>query len=273
VSSPDYVLGSDDAEIARLQVQAQIIAEPTALLFERGGVRAGMRVLDLGSGPGDVAFQVAHIVGPDGHVVGLEQDPAQIVVAERRRDELGLPNVVFRRGDARTFVDDQPFDAVVCRLLLMHLPDAQDVLAHHVGNLRPGGLFVAVDYDMAGARTRPEVELFSDVLRWLTAGFEHAHVDPSVGMRFPVLFEKAGLRDVGSLGIQAYFGPDDRQAPGYVVGVVRALKDAIVASGVVTEEELDIDTLEQRLYDAISAADAVWTVPTVVGGWGRRPEG
>jgi hypothetical protein len=92
-------------------------------------------------------------------------------------------------------------------------------------------------------------------------------------MRFPVLFEKAGLRDVGSLGIQAYFGPDDRQAPGYVVGVVRALKDAIVASGVVTEEELDIDTLEQRLYDAISAADAVWTVPTVVGGWGRRPEG
>jgi hypothetical protein len=42
---------------------------------------------------------------------------------------------------------------------------------------------------------------------------------------------------------------------------------------VVTEEELDIDTLEQRLYDAIRAADAVWTVPTVVGGWGRRPEG
>jgi SAM-dependent methyltransferase len=99
VSTPEYVLGSDDAEIARLQVQAQIIAEPTALLFERGGVRAGMRVLDLGSGPGDVAFQVAQIVGPDGHVVGLEQDSAQIAVAERRRDELGLDNVVFRPGD------------------------------------------------------------------------------------------------------------------------------------------------------------------------------
>jgi hypothetical protein len=55
-----------------------------------------------------------------------------------------------------------------------------------------------------------------------------------------------------------------------VVGVVRALKDAIVASGVATEEEMGLDTLSDRLSDAIAAAGAVWTMPTVVGGWGSR---
>ena len=248
-----------------------MIAEPTALLLRRGGILPGMRVLDLGSGPGDVSFQVAEMVGVDGSVVGVERDPAQIAVAERRRTDLNARNVVFREGDARTFVDDEPFDAVVCRLLLMHLPDAVDVLRHHIGNLRSGGVVVAVDYDMGGVRSLPEVELYAAVKRWLVAGFQHAGADPFVGMRFPVMFEQAGLTDVGSLGFQAFFTPEHPQAPGLVVGVVRALKDAILGSQVVTEDELDLDTLEQRLGEALSSAQAMWTMPTVVGGWGRRP--
>lgn len=248
-----------------------MIAEPTALLLQRGGIREGMRVLDLGSGPGDVSFLVARMVGPDGRVVGIERDPAQITVAEQRRDESGMRNVVFRQGDARTFTDDEPFDAVVCRLLLMHLPDAVDVLAHHVGNLRPGGIFVAVDYDMGGVRALPEIELLSRMSEWLAAGFAHAQADPRVGMRFPVLFSQAGLEDVGSLGVQAYWAPENPEGPSYVVGVVRAMKDAIVASGAATEEEMGLDTLAQRFGEAVRAANAVWTVPTVVGGWGRRP--
>src|SRR4051812_23772089 len=73
VTKPEYALGSDDTEIARLQTQAALIAEPTTLLLQRGGIQPGMRVLDLGSGPGDVAFQVAKMIGPNGSVVGVEQ--------------------------------------------------------------------------------------------------------------------------------------------------------------------------------------------------------
>jgi SAM-dependent methyltransferase len=242
MTTPEYALGSDDAEIARLQLQAALIAEPTAVLLRRGGIVPGMRVLDLGSGPGDVSFQVAEMVGVDGSVVGVERDPAQIAVAERRRTDLDARNVVFREGDARTFVDEEPFDAVVCRLLLMHLPDAVDVLRHHAANLRSGGVVVAVDYDMGGARSLPEVELYSAVKRWIEAGFQYAGADPFVGMRFPVMFEQAGLIDVGALGLQAFFPSDEPHAPGLVVGVVRSLKGAILGSKVVTETELGLET-------------------------------
>jgi SAM-dependent methyltransferase len=271
MTTPEYALGSDDAEIARLQAQAAIIAEPTAVLFQRGGIRPGMRVLDLGSGPGDVSFLVADLVGPQGRVVGVERDPAQIATAERRRAESGLTNVEFRQGDAHSFVDGEPFDAAVCRLLLMHLPDAADVLAHQLGNLRPGGVFVAVDYDMGGARALPEVELYSTIRDWVYAGCAHVQVDPFVGMRLPVLFEQAGYAEVGTFGLQTYWAPTNPDAATYVVGVVRAMKDAIVASGVTTEAEMGLDTLAERLAGALRDANAVYTTPTVVGGWGRRP--
>jgi SAM-dependent methyltransferase len=270
MGTPEYVLGSDDVEIARLQVQAAAIAEPTAMLLERGGVKQGMRVLDLGSGPGDVAFQVAEMVGPDGSVVGVERDVAQLAEAERRLQARGSRNITFQQGDVRTYIHDQPFDAVVCRLLLMHLPDAVDVVAHHVRALPPGSIFVAVDYDMGASRALPPVALLDDVRRWIEAGFAHAHADPFVGMRLPVLLEMAGLVEVGSLGVQTYFPPNHPVAPSLPVGVVRALLPAIVASGAATEEEIGLDTLEQRLGDAIRTAGAVWAMPTVVGGWGRR---
>jgi len=272
VNYPAYVLGSDEAELARLQAQAALLAEPTGALLTRAGLREGMRVLDLGTGPGDVAFQLGRIVGPEGSVVGVEKDPVQIGAAEIRLAESRAENIVFRQGDARAFTDGQPFDAVVCRLLLMHLPDAVEVLAHHMGNLRPGGLFVAVDYDQGGSRALPEVALYSRLQEWIRAGFQFAHADPYVGQRLPVMFAQAGYTEVSALGLQMYWSPDDRHvAATYLVGVVRAMKDVIVASGAATEAEIGIDTLEQRLADDLQAANAVSSMPTVVGGWGRRP--
>jgi hypothetical protein len=52
---------------------------------------------------------------------------------------------------------------------------------------------------------------------------------------------------------------------------VRSLTPAIIASGAASADDIDIDTLADRIGSAVRAASAVWTGPTVVGGWGRRP--
>ena len=51
----------------------------------------------------------------------------------------------------------QPFDAVVGRLILFHLADPEGAIRHHVQNVRPGGLFCAIDFDIGSARTEPAV--------------------------------------------------------------------------------------------------------------------
>ena len=58
----DYHLGSDEDELARLDLQGRALAPATRAIFAAAGIRPGMRVLDLGCGAGDVSFVAAELV-------------------------------------------------------------------------------------------------------------------------------------------------------------------------------------------------------------------
>ena len=95
--SADYPLGNTDAEHERLIRQAARIAPITERFFREAGIGLGQRVLDLGSGVGDVAMLAARLVGPSGEVVGIERDPKSIAKARARVTEAGLHNVSVSR--------------------------------------------------------------------------------------------------------------------------------------------------------------------------------
>src|SRR5712671_134768 len=122
-STFDYALGYTIAEHDRLIRQAERIAPITERLFREAGIGPGQRVLDLGSGVGDVALLVARLVGPSGEIVGIERDPSSIARANARVVEAGLRNVSFTQADVNQIAGDQPFDAAVGRFILMFLPD------------------------------------------------------------------------------------------------------------------------------------------------------
>ena len=87
---PVYALGYTDAEHERLIRQAEFLAPRTERLFRAAGIGAGQRVLDLGSGVGDVAMLLARMVGPSGSVLGVERDARSIARARARTAEAGL---------------------------------------------------------------------------------------------------------------------------------------------------------------------------------------
>src|SRR5215469_18451340 len=78
ILTQDYPLGNSDREHRRLIRQAEFVAPYTERLFREAGIAAGQRVLDLGSGVGDVAMLVASLVGPEGEVVAVERDARAI---------------------------------------------------------------------------------------------------------------------------------------------------------------------------------------------------
>jgi SAM-dependent methyltransferase len=246
-SPPKYVLGSDQAELARLDAQAESIGPATAVLLRAAGIAAGMSILDLGSGLGHVALQVARLVGPGGSVLGIDQDQALLEVAEQRRLAAGADNVHFRHADVRGFQAAAPLDAVVGRLILFHLPDAVDVLRHHIDAVEPGGLVVAVDFDVGAARAEPAVSLVTTVGGWVLEAFRSAGANPTIGSQLALLLSEAGLVDVASFGVQAYLGPDDPYGPALLAGVVRSLAPQIITAGIATEAELGLETLQQRI--------------------------
>jgi SAM-dependent methyltransferase len=266
-----YVLGNDPAELDRLDRQSASIEGATRLLLRAAGVGRGMRVLDLGTGLGHVARLAGELVGPDGAVVGIDDSSEALAVARRRVEEAGERHVSFVEADARTWRAPEPFDVVLGRLILFHLADPASVIRHHVQNVRPGGQFVALDFDLGGARTEPPVPLAQEVLGWLMEAFSAAGASPRIGARLATILTQAGLREVTTFGVQGYLQPGDPAAARLIVGVTRSLAGAIVQHGIATDEELDLATLESRLAEAIAEADAVLLPPTVVGAWGRSP--
>ena len=101
-----YILGHSEAEIIRLQTQAKILRPITERLLQRAGIRPGMRVLDLGSGAGDVAMLAAQLVGPSGSVVGIDRNPQVLSIAMERAGRRGFRHLSFHEASVETFADD-----------------------------------------------------------------------------------------------------------------------------------------------------------------------
>ena len=136
----DYVLGHTQSEQFRLIRQAPVLAPATERFLRDAGITAGMRVLDIGCGMGDVTMLVAHLVGPAGRVVSIDLDQASIETARRRASTVGLDNTAFHRADISSFTDAEPFDAIVGRLVLEFLPDPAAIICRLSQLLRPGGI-------------------------------------------------------------------------------------------------------------------------------------
>ncbi len=267
-----YSLGASDSELARLDAQAASIAAATALFLRSAGISPGMRVLDLGTGLGHVAFQLSELVGSEGAVVGIDRATEMLAVAEQRRVAAGIENVSFVEGDAQAF-SDGIFDAVVGRLILFHLPEPVGVLRHHAGRLEQGGLMVMIDFDAGAVRSEPPVPLFEQARGWMIEGFRLAGANPTVGTRLGPLLRDAGLTDVQTFGVQSYLAADDPAGPALLTGVLTSLAPAIVAGGLATEEEMALDSLRERLARALQAGGAIGLPPAVAGAWGRRRAG
>jgi SAM-dependent methyltransferase len=263
-----YALGSSDQEIERLDRQSASIESATRLLLRASGIQPGMRVLDLGTGIGHVGMLIAELVGTEGAVVGIDNSSKLLNVAALRAAP--RPQLRFLEGDVRNWRDDEPFDAIVGRLILFHLADPVSVLRHHAAALRLGGLLLALDFDLGAARTEPALPLVTEAIGWVNAAFTHAGASPAIGTKLALLLTEAGLAEVQGFGVQGYIAPGDPRGPALLSGVVRTLAPQIIAAGLATPEQIDINTLEARITAAVQSSGAVVLPPTLAGAWGRR---
>jgi len=118
----------------------------TDILVRSAGIKPGHSVLDMACGTGEPGLTIAKIVGPTGKVVGVDLAPGMLAVARERMASQGLKNVTFQvnEHDDLPALQDSSFDAAVCRLGLMFMPDPVRMLKAIRRVLKPGGKASAV---------------------------------------------------------------------------------------------------------------------------------
>ena len=261
-----YLLGHADTEIQRLLLQGRLYNDHTEHALRLAGLRPGMRVLDVGCGPGDVSFVAARLVGATGTVLGVDAAGDVVEFARTRAAERGLATVKFEQ----TTVDDiavDEVDAVIGRLILMHLPDPISTLRHFAGLVRPGGLIAFCEFDIGAVRSVPDSPLSRVLVDAIVGAFQGAGLDPAFGATLHTLFRQAGL-GVPRLTLAAPVGTaNDTEVWAYAVEVWRLLFPLAQDLGLVTDEIAEIDTLLPRMLEQAAAADAIIILPPMITVW------
>jgi SAM-dependent methyltransferase len=203
-------------------------------LFDRVGVTPGWRCLDLGCGSGDVTFEIARRVGPDGRVTGIDMDATKLELARTAAAELGLTQIEFRSSDVGAWREQDAYDMVYSRFLLEHLRDPVDLLRRMWAAVRPGGAVVVEDADFDGLFCHPPndgFDFYADNYRRVLA---LNGGDPAIGRKLYGYFGAAGIPQPELKLVQAAYASGEGKTLGY--STLEATADSMVDAGLATPD-------------------------------------
>jgi ubiquinone/menaquinone biosynthesis C-methylase UbiE len=253
-----YILVHSDREIRRLNHQAGIVNPITKRILLAAGIGPGMRVLDVGCGAGDVTFLISEIVGREGQVVGIDRADAALAAAQARATNHPLQNVSFQQGEPASLSFEKPFDAAAGRYVLMFQADPPALLRAVARHVRPGGVVAFHEPDWDGCRSRPTAQTYERCCRWIVETFKRSGIETNMGVKLYEAFRSAGMA-APSMSLEAVIG-GTQGGNGWVhqmAELVVTMLPEIVAKGVATVEEVEIDTLEERMLREINSGSVI----------------
>ena len=189
-----YLHGTHPEEQNRLTALNLLLNQRS---IEQMALGEGERVLDMGSGLGQLTRMMARAVGASGRVLGVERSHEQIAEAARQAERDGEPSLVeIRQGDVYdpplTDAEWGTFDVAHTRFVLEHVPDPQRVVSAMVRAVRPGGRIILEDDDHEILRLYPDCPGFWPLWTAYMRSFDRLGNDPFLGRRLGALLRRAG---------------------------------------------------------------------------------
>ena len=261
-----YALATGEAAAYRLRILHGLYGPGSRRVLLEAGLRRGMSVADFGCGVGLVTALLADLVGPEGHVVGLDSSAAQLAQA-RERTAVDSTNIRFVEASATdSGLPRASFDLVYCRFLLLHLPEPERALREMVALLKPNGILVCEDGDLTSAGSEPPSALgvFADL--WGRLGPARG-VDYTLGRRLFQLVQAAGFPAPEINFNQPVMARGENKR--FLELSVAEAGPAFVDAGLITAEQLERTVAEMWRLNADETVLAV--MPRMAQVWARKP--
>ncbi|HEY2391033.1 MAG TPA: class I SAM-dependent methyltransferase [Candidatus Angelobacter sp.] len=269
---PEYTLGHSDHEINRLERQGDYFRDLTRDLFVRAGLQKGMRVLDYGGGAGDVAILAAELVGPSGAVVSFDRSPEAVSKARERAAACGLQSVRFLQADEETVRDllgPERFDAVVGRLVLVFQSHPEIALQKLMSYLHPRGIIAFHEYDQeGGCWSQPRLPLLEQLVAWVIETFRRGGMLTDAG-RVLQHFHKAGIESIRIVREGQVTDGANPLAYQFLIDIMRTILPLAEKTGVTTAQQVQLESLLDRLKEESQGKGAHWIPAFLVAAWGR----
>lgn len=228
--------------------------EFTQRLLTDCGIKKGMRVLDVGCGSGDLSIMASEMVGDSGEVVGFDISEDALAIARNAVKEKHNSIAQFIHADINELPDNiGKFDAIIGRRVLMYLSDAAQGIDNLLSCLAANGKMVFQESDcMALSFCAEAMPLHTKVLTWMWNTVEKEGGNIYIGRQLYSLMKNAKLNIVlmrAEAILHTYESGSD------LGWVAKMMESRMISQGVVTAEEMDTNTLENRLQLELSGSD------------------
>lgn len=215
---------------------AAIVVRPAKLRsYEMMRLAPGLRVLEVGCGPGTDTLAMAEIVGETGIVIGVDADTEMLLAAERNAVKAGVSHFVRHRranGVQLPFRNGE-FDACRTERTFQHLADPAAALAEMARVTSPGGRVVVVETDWATLSVDTDMH---DVELALKYEMTHSVMEnPFAGRQLYRLFRRQGLREVEILLASFYI---TSYSLAHILGRMEKTEAAALTRGSIAPERL-----------------------------------
>lgn len=239
----------------------------TKRLLKDGGVSFGMRVLDIGCGMGDVSMMVAELVGATGMVIGIDTNDTAIGMAKQRA--IGVSTISFYNCDIREIPKELSyFDAIVGRRVLTYQQDLVAVLKNLNTVLKPNGIMVFHEHDATMCpMSVMNMPLHATVQSWMLKTVIAEGANTRIGFDLRSALVSAGLEVTHVRAEALVQTPEQPYAAG---AIVKAILPRIIAQGVATAEEIDVETLQSRLDEERRNTECVYIADMMFGFCSRK---
>jgi SAM-dependent methyltransferase len=265
----EYFLGYRRAEQVRLQEQARQLAEESSWLFDRLALPPGARVVEIGCGPQGCLDLLARRVGPAGKVIGVERSEDAVEMARAFVREQGLANVEVIHRDARsTELPRDGFDFVTSRLVLVNVPQPQEIVAEAVALLKSGAIVAFHEADYVAHVCDPPLAAWDRAIEILNDYSTASGIDLFVGRKLPRLLREAGLVDVDARPLVHVYPPGHARRT-ILLDFVENLSGRLVETGTAGPDELE--TLKGLLRRHLEDADTLVVSHLFMQAWGHKP--
>lgn len=233
MTNPKDNPGYGDAQY--MKQAAQELADNKKRTYELMRVKLGQAVLDVGCGPGSDTIPMAHIVGAEGRVEGIDYDQEMLDSANQKAEQEGVSDWVTHQLAEATQLpfDDNTFDSCRSERVFQHLLDPEAVLAEMIRVTKPGGWIVIFDADWSSVSVDTQEIDIGWKIRRFTA--DHNHNGYS-GRRLYGQFKLQKLQEVSTEVIN--WQSTNYDIADQLIGVVRGAQNACEA-GIITEDERD----------------------------------
>ena len=196
-----------------------------------------MRCVDLGCGGGEVTFEIARLVGAEGHVTGVDMDEVKLSLGRESSAQRGCRNVEFRGGNVTEWEEPAGYDLVYCRFLLQHLSRPVDLLRRMWAAVAPSGAIVVEDADFTGLFCHPPNHGFAFYARVYPRVLQQRGGDAAIGRKLYRYFLDAGIPDPNLKLVQR--ADAIGEAKTLSLSTLEATAEAIVEEGLASTEEVN----------------------------------